>query len=84
MSQFDSHFYPAPGPGYFSIELAKAGDYHITGLGISHTFMEILPYSKQQSLKKGCLDKQKNTRGKSARVFFLIFLLGLLRFCVRT
>ncbi len=31
----------APGPGYFSIELAKLGRYCITGLDISHTFVEI-------------------------------------------
>jgi ubiquinone/menaquinone biosynthesis C-methylase UbiE len=31
----------APGPGYFSIELAKLGSYAITGLDISHTFVEI-------------------------------------------
>ena len=31
----------APGPGYFSIELAKLGPYSITGLDISHTFVEI-------------------------------------------
>jgi ubiquinone/menaquinone biosynthesis C-methylase UbiE len=31
----------APGPGYFSIELAKLGAYSITGLDISHTFVEI-------------------------------------------
>ena len=31
----------APGPGYFCIELAKLGDYSITGLDISHTFVEI-------------------------------------------
>jgi ubiquinone/menaquinone biosynthesis C-methylase UbiE len=31
----------APGPGYFAIELAKRGDYRITGLDISHTFVEI-------------------------------------------
>jgi len=31
----------APGPGYFSIELSKLGDYSITGLDISHTFVEI-------------------------------------------
>jgi ubiquinone/menaquinone biosynthesis C-methylase UbiE len=31
----------APGPGYFAIELAKLGDYHITGLDISATFVEI-------------------------------------------
>jgi ubiquinone/menaquinone biosynthesis C-methylase UbiE len=31
----------APGPGYFCIELAKTGQYSITGLDISHTFVEI-------------------------------------------
>jgi ubiquinone/menaquinone biosynthesis C-methylase UbiE len=31
----------APGPGYFCVELAKLGNYSITGLDISHTFVEI-------------------------------------------
>jgi len=31
----------APGPGYFCIELGKLGPYAITGLDISHTFVEI-------------------------------------------
>lgn len=31
----------APGPGFFSIELAKLGDFHITGLDISRTLVEI-------------------------------------------
>lgn len=31
----------APGPGYLSIELAKLGNYKITGLDISKTFVEI-------------------------------------------
>jgi ubiquinone/menaquinone biosynthesis C-methylase UbiE len=31
----------APGPGYLSIELAKHGQYRITGLDISKTFVEI-------------------------------------------
>lgn len=31
----------APGPGYFCIELAKLGQYAITGLDISKTFVEI-------------------------------------------
>src|SRR5579863_9286249 len=31
----------APGPGYFSIELAKLGSYQITGLDLSHTFVKI-------------------------------------------
>jgi ubiquinone/menaquinone biosynthesis C-methylase UbiE len=31
----------APGPGYFSIELAKLGNYEISGLDISKSFVEI-------------------------------------------
>jgi len=31
----------APGPGYFSIELAKLGNYAITGLDLSRTFVKI-------------------------------------------
>jgi len=31
----------APGPGYFSIELAKLGPYSIVGLDISRTFVEL-------------------------------------------
>lgn len=31
----------APGPGYFSMELAKRGSYAITGLDISHTFVKM-------------------------------------------
>jgi ubiquinone/menaquinone biosynthesis C-methylase UbiE len=31
----------APGPGYFSIELAKIGDFQVTGLDISHTLVQI-------------------------------------------
>jgi ubiquinone/menaquinone biosynthesis C-methylase UbiE len=31
----------APGPGYFAIELAKLGDYQVTALDISETFVEI-------------------------------------------
>jgi ubiquinone/menaquinone biosynthesis C-methylase UbiE len=31
----------APGPGYLAIELAKLGDYHIVGMDISKTFVEI-------------------------------------------
>jgi ubiquinone/menaquinone biosynthesis C-methylase UbiE len=31
----------APGPGYFAIELAKLGGYHVTGLDISKTFVAI-------------------------------------------
>jgi len=31
----------APGPGYFCIELAKLGNYAVTGLDISHAMVEI-------------------------------------------
>jgi len=31
----------APGPGYFSIELARLGNYTIAGLDISHTFVKM-------------------------------------------
>jgi ubiquinone/menaquinone biosynthesis C-methylase UbiE len=31
----------APGPGYLSVALAKTGDYEVTGLDISETFVEI-------------------------------------------
>jgi ubiquinone/menaquinone biosynthesis C-methylase UbiE len=31
----------APGPGYFAVELAKLGNYRVTGLDISKTFVEI-------------------------------------------
>jgi ubiquinone/menaquinone biosynthesis C-methylase UbiE len=31
----------APGPGYFAIELARSGHFHVTGLDISHTFVQI-------------------------------------------
>ena len=31
----------APGPGYMAVELAKLGDYRITGLDISHSFVRI-------------------------------------------
>lgn len=31
----------APGPGYFAMELARLGDYQITGMDISKSFVEI-------------------------------------------
>lgn len=31
----------APGPGYFAIELSKLGNFHIVGLDISRTFVQI-------------------------------------------
>jgi ubiquinone/menaquinone biosynthesis C-methylase UbiE len=31
----------APGPGYLAIEIARSGEYQVTGLDISNTFVEI-------------------------------------------
>src|SRR6476660_8679879 len=31
----------APGPGYLAIEMARLGRFHVTGLDISRTFVEI-------------------------------------------
>jgi ubiquinone/menaquinone biosynthesis C-methylase UbiE len=38
----------APGPGYFSIELAKLGSYQVTGLDISKTFVELARTNARQ------------------------------------
>jgi ubiquinone/menaquinone biosynthesis C-methylase UbiE len=38
----------APGPGYFSIELAKTGKYNITGMDISADFIEICKTNAQR------------------------------------
>ena len=39
----------APGPGYFSIELAKLGNYQISGLDISKSFVEIARRNAEQA-----------------------------------
>jgi len=39
----------APGPGYFSIELARLGKYEITGLDISKSFVEIARQNAAQA-----------------------------------
>jgi ubiquinone/menaquinone biosynthesis C-methylase UbiE len=39
----------APGPGYFAVELAKLGDFHITALDISKTFVEIATENARQA-----------------------------------
>jgi ubiquinone/menaquinone biosynthesis C-methylase UbiE len=39
----------APGPGYFSIELAMRGNYSITGLDLSHTFVEMAAKRSDQA-----------------------------------
>src|SRR5438132_2729625 len=40
----------APGPGYLAIEMARLGGFHVTGLDISHTFVEI---ASDKALKAG-------------------------------
>ena len=40
----------APGPGYLSVELAKLGNYNLTGLDISKTFVKI---AKNKAKKAG-------------------------------
>ncbi len=39
----------APGPGYFSIEMARLNRFHVTALDISHTFVEIATENAQQA-----------------------------------
>jgi ubiquinone/menaquinone biosynthesis C-methylase UbiE len=39
----------APGPGYLAIELARLGNYHIVGLDISATFVEIARAKAQEA-----------------------------------
>jgi ubiquinone/menaquinone biosynthesis C-methylase UbiE len=39
----------APGPGFLSIELARSGKYHVTGLDISKTFVEIAQANARQA-----------------------------------
>jgi len=39
----------APGPGYFAIELARLDRLHVTGLDISHTFVEIARENARQA-----------------------------------
>ena len=44
----------APGPGYLSIELAKRGQYEVTGLDISKSFVEIA--RKNAASESVCVD----------------------------
>ena len=39
----------APGPGYFAIEMARLGRFYVTGLDISHTFVEIARDNARQA-----------------------------------
>jgi ubiquinone/menaquinone biosynthesis C-methylase UbiE len=55
----------APGPGYFCIELAKLGDFQITGLDISKSFVEI---SRENVAKAGI--KAEFQQGDAANMPF--------------
>jgi ubiquinone/menaquinone biosynthesis C-methylase UbiE len=52
----------APGPGYFSIELAKLGSYAITGLDISHSMVKIA--SKKADEAGVCVDFKQGSAAK--------------------
>ena len=39
----------APGPGYWAVELAKRGDFHITGLDLSVDFVRMAAESGRQA-----------------------------------
>src|SRR3982074_1996347 len=39
----------APGPGYMAIELARLGRFHVTGLDISRTFVQIATENTRQA-----------------------------------
>src|SRR5579862_8925097 len=43
----------APGPGYLAIELAKLGDYRITGLDVSKTFVRIARDNAREAAVEG-------------------------------
>jgi ubiquinone/menaquinone biosynthesis C-methylase UbiE len=42
----------APGPGYFAIEMARRGGFHVTGLDISRTFVKIASENAEQAAVK--------------------------------
>jgi ubiquinone/menaquinone biosynthesis C-methylase UbiE len=55
----------APGPGYFAVELAKLGNYQVTGLDISRTFVEI---ARRNALEAGV--KADFRQGDAANIPF--------------
>ena len=55
----------APGPGYLAIEMARLGGFHVTGLDISHTFVEI---ASDNALKAGVAVEFR--QGDAARMPF--------------
>ena len=52
----------APGPGYFAIELARLGNYKITGLDISKTFVEM---ARKNAREAGVLVNFQRGNGSS-------------------
>ncbi|HEY0754502.1 MAG TPA: class I SAM-dependent methyltransferase [Ktedonobacteraceae bacterium] len=43
----------APGPGYFAIEMARLNRFHVTGLDVSHTFVELATEHARQAGVRG-------------------------------
>ncbi|MBO0871178.1 MAG: class I SAM-dependent methyltransferase, partial [Micromonosporaceae bacterium] len=42
----------APGPGHLSVELARLGRFHVTGVDLSHTFVQIATgYAREQNVE---------------------------------
>jgi ubiquinone/menaquinone biosynthesis C-methylase UbiE len=55
-----------PGPGYLSIEIAKLGNYNVTGLDISKTFVKIA----QSNANKAGVVKAKFKHGDASNMPF--------------
>src|SRR5437879_11279215 len=60
----------APGPGYFTIELARLGRFRVTALDISRTFVEIATENARQhgvsvDFRHGTRPTCRSTRGRS-------------------
>jgi ubiquinone/menaquinone biosynthesis C-methylase UbiE len=55
----------APGPGFFAIELAKLGDFKITGLDISRAFVQIA----SENARKACVEVEFRLGDASAMPF---------------
>jgi len=63
----------APGPGYFSVELARLGRFHVTGLDISRTFIEIATSNAQRAgvsvaFREGDASRMPFSEGRFDRV----------------
>src|SRR5579872_5689474 len=78
----DSVLEIAPGPGYFSIELAKLGKYKITGMDISKDLVEIcIRNSKEAGVEIDFLQGNVSSMPFNANVFnFIICVLAFKNF----